>query len=128
MKLRITVEGKTYDVDVEVVDETQTPPAPPQVPAPSVKPPAARVAPVPYSRARQAARSDEKTCRSPLAGIVVSIAAAVGQAVAKSDLLLVIEAMKMETRILSEGDGTVKAVKVAAGDAVKSGQVLVEFE
>ena len=66
--------------------------------------------------------------RSPFAGVVISIAVEPGQQVAKGDPLLVIEAMKMETKIVSEAAGVVKAVCVAAGDAVKPGQILVELE
>ncbi len=123
MKLRISLEGKTYDVDVEVVDETPLlAPAGP-LPVREIKPP-----PPPFSRGPAAAKSDEKTCRSPIAGVVASVAVTVGQAVQKNGLLLVIEAMKMETRINSLGAGIVKTVLVGAGDPVKPGQVLIELE
>jgi biotin carboxyl carrier protein len=73
-------------------------------------------------------KSDEQTCRSPLAGVVASIGVEVGQAVEKDSQLLVLEAMKMETKLFSLGAGVVKAVLVAAGDPVKPGQVLIEIE
>ncbi len=126
MKLRITIEGRSYDVDVELVDEQpQVSPAP--MPAATVKiaPPVPAQPPI---RGRRPARGDDKTSRSPFAGVVVSVAAAAGQRLAKGDPLLVIEAMKMETKVVAEADGVVKAVCVAAGDAVRPGQVLVEFE
>jgi methylmalonyl-CoA carboxyltransferase small subunit len=122
VKLRITLEGRTYDVDVELVDGQQPAPAPPPTLAPrAIKPP-----PPPYSR--RLAKSDDHTCRSPFGGVVASIAVVVGQAVQKNDPLLVLEAMKMETKIFSLAAGTIKTVKVAPGDAVKPGQVLIELE
>lgn len=125
MKLRITIEGRTYDVDVELVDELALSPAP--LPAATVKI-ASPLPATPPARGRRAAKEDDGNVRSPFAGVVISVAAAAGRKVAKGDLLLVIEAMKMETSVVAEADGTVKAVSVAVGDAVKPGQVLVEFE
>jgi biotin carboxyl carrier protein len=124
MKLRITIEGKTYDVDVEVVAES---PAPEPEPARTAKP-TPPAAPPPRPRGIRPQETDDGICRSPLAGLVISVAAHAGQAVGKGDLLLVLEAMKMETKIGAAAAGVVKAVRVAAGDAVKPGQVLVEFE
>ena len=125
MKLRITIEGRVYDVDVELVDEQASSPAP--LPAATVKI-ASPLPSTPPPRGHRGAKEDDGAVRSPFAGVVISVAAAAGRRVAKGDLLLVIEAMKMETRIVAEADGTVKAVSVAAGDGVKPGQVLVEFE
>jgi biotin carboxyl carrier protein len=51
-----------------------------------------------------------------------------GQSVATNDLLLVLEAMKMETRVTAPAAGRVKSVNVKAGDSVKLGQVLIEFD
>jgi len=126
VKLRITIEGKTYDVDVELVDELAVSPAP--LPAATVKI-ASPLPPTPPIRGRRGVKQeDDGTLRSPLAAVVVAIAAAAGQKVEKGDLLMVIEAMKMETSIVAEAAGTVKAVPVAVGHAVKPGQALVEFE
>jgi methylmalonyl-CoA carboxyltransferase small subunit len=123
VKLRITLEGKTYDVDVEVVEEVQPPPVAQPITPRAIKPP-----PLPYVRGRKALKSDDHTCRSPLAGIVSSVAVTAGQAVQKNDLLLILEAMKMETRVFSQAAGSIKAVRVAPGDAVKPGQILIELE
>jgi methylmalonyl-CoA carboxyltransferase 1.3S subunit len=72
--------------------------------------------------------NEEKVCRSPVSGIVVRIAAQIGQKLQAGDILLVLEAMKMETNITSAIAGQVAAIKVAAGDSVQAGQVVVEFE
>jgi biotin carboxyl carrier protein len=124
VKLRITLEGTQYEVDVEIVEE------PPQAPlaSPSYAPRPVRPLPPPFVKGRRVAKSDDQTCRSPLSGLVSSIAVAVGQQVAKNDPLLVIEAMKMETKLFSQAPGTIKAVRVAPGDSVKPGQVLIELE
>jgi biotin carboxyl carrier protein len=118
------MEGKTYDVDVEVVPESQPVPEAPAYssPRPVKMPPPA------FTRGRRIPKSDEKTCRSPVAGVVTSVAVMSGQTVTKNDLLLIVEAMKMETRISSLAAGIIKSIRVAPGDAVKPGQVLIEFE
>ena len=69
-------------------------------------------------------RPEDKICRSPIAGVVVSVAAYVRQKVRQDDPVLVIEAMKMQTTIGAPVDGTVEAVHVAPGESVKPGQPL----
>ena len=128
MKLKITVDGKVYEVEVDVYE--------PEAPQPGYVPPAgAQAARVPAAPAAPAARpgagpvADEgKVCRSPIAGLVVRISAQVGQAIQANDVLLVLEAMKMETVITSPIAGKVARVNAAVGNAVQPGQVLVEFE
>ena len=70
---------------------------------------------------------ESKVCRSPIAGVVVRVSAQVGQTIQANDVLLVLEAMKMETAITSPVAGKVARVNVNAGGAVQAGQVLVEF-
>ena len=130
MKLRITVDGKSYDVDVEVFEPEPTQPGfhPPPghvrvsaatpIVAP-VLPPAADATPV---------ADESKVCRSPFAGNVSRITAQPGQTIQVNDVLLVLEAMKMETEITAPIAGKVAKINVSAGDAVRQGQVLVEFE
>jgi methylmalonyl-CoA carboxyltransferase small subunit len=130
VKLKVTIDGKTYEVEVETAEpEPQGPAAPRQFavnPAP-VKVPAAPVAP--QAPAAGGAPVDEtKVCRSPVSGIVVRVAAQVGQTLQTGDVLLVLEAMKMETNITAPNAGKIAAIKVNQGDGVQSGQVVVEFE
>lgn len=133
MKLKVTIDGKTYEVEVEAAEpETQGPPTPRQFavnPAP-VKLAAAPTAPAtPPPAAQGGAPVDEsKVCRSPVSGIVVRVAAQVGQSLQTGDVLLVLEAMKMETNITAPNAGKIAAIKVNQGDSVQSGQVVVEFE
>lgn len=125
MKLNITVDGRVYEVDVDVSEhETEGPLYYPPLysRAPAAPPPAA-------APRRRTPREDEgKVCRSPLAGTVARINAEIGQKIDVDDVLLVLEAMKMETVITAPFAGTVKAVNASVGDAVKQGEVLVEIE
>jgi methylmalonyl-CoA carboxyltransferase small subunit len=71
---------------------------------------------------------ESKLCRSPLAGAVARVDVEVGQEIGEGDVLLVLEAMKMETVITAPFAGTIKSVNAEVGDAVAQGQVLVEIE
>ncbi len=68
------------------------------------------------------------TLRAPMPAVVTAVLVEPGQEVKKGDILCRLEAMKMENEMASEADGTVKEVKVAAGDGVEKGQVLVVVE
>lgn len=136
MKLKITVHGVAYEVEVEVLDpgEGFAPPnALPQVRpsggsaarAESSAPPPRASAPVPRPGAGGASA---RSVASPIAGTVVEIKTRPGESVSEGQVLLVVEAMKMNTSIAAPAGGTIKEVKVSAGDAVREGQVLVEFE
>lgn len=70
---------------------------------------------------------DPKICRSPVSGIVTRVLIGSGEEVQAHDLMLVLEAMKMETNVEAPLSGKVKSVNVAPGEAVKIGQVLLEF-
>ncbi len=127
MKLKITINEKTYEVDVEAA-EPEAPAAPPlgyPVEPAHVRLPAA---PPPATPAPGPPVNEEKVCRSPVAGIVVKVVAQPGQTLQVGDILLVLEAMKMETNITAPAAGKVAAIKVAAGESVQSGQIVAEFE
>lgn len=134
MKLRITVEGTTYEVDVEVLEGAAPAAAPPASaaparaarPAPSAAP-AAAAPPRPKPGAAPAAGGASE-CIAPVAGNITKINVSPGDTVAENDVLVVLEAMKMETNVASPAAGTVKQVNVQAGDSVTQGQVLVELE
>ena len=130
MKLKITVDNKVYEVEVEATEPEQ--PAYPAgyVPPPSgVRIPAAPVAtPAAAAPAGGPPVNEDKVCRSPIAGIVVRAAAQPGQQIQVGDTLLVLEAMKMETNITAPMAGKISKMNVNVGDGVQGGQVLVEFE
>jgi methylmalonyl-CoA carboxyltransferase small subunit len=125
VKLKITVDGKTYEVEVEA---SEPEPAPVASPLPPVRLPAAAVAPPPAAAAAQPVADEGKVCRSPISGTVVRVTAQPGQAMQVGDILLVLEAMKMETNITAPVAAKVARLGAAVGEAVKTGQVLVEFE
>jgi methylmalonyl-CoA carboxyltransferase small subunit len=127
LKLKIAVEGKTYEVDVEVAQEEHPAYAHPSYRSPSVTLPA----PPPPVAAPQAGGgnvAEDKVCRSPIAGTVVRVNVSPGQQLQVNDPMMVLEAMKMETNITAPVAGKVKSIPVNAGDAVQMNQVLVEFE
>lgn len=120
-KLRITVEGKSYDVTVETLDEG----APSSAPA-SPRRSSAVAAPSAASAPKAAvAAAGSGQVPSPLAGKVVSVDAPAGSAVKAGDKLMTLEAMKMNTFVTSPSDGTVQEVHVTPGDSVEEGQALV---
>ena len=130
MKLNIAIDGKTYEVEVEAVEPTAPSPLMRGLPVGSaaVRVPAAP-APAPGRPAADSKPVDEaKVCRSPVSGIVIRVAAQVGQTLQTGDVLLVLEAMKMETNITAPAPGKIAAIPVKEGESVQSGQVVVEFE
>lgn len=124
-KLRVTVDGKTFDVVVEALDEqgkaTALPSHAPSFQQTSIAPPPSS-APKPAAAAGPAGAG---SVTSPLAGRVVSIDCQVGQKVASGAQLATVEAMKMNTFVYAASEGTVASINVAPGDAVEEGQVLV---
>jgi methylmalonyl-CoA carboxyltransferase small subunit len=134
VKLNITVDSRSYEVDVEVLEEDNGRPLggylPPHPTSSSVMMPSlAVVAPSNGGGRGPASDADPaNVCRSPIAGIVIKIQAQVGQQLRADDPLLVLEAMKMETNVTAPRDGKVKDIYVRPGDGVQVNQVLVEFE
>jgi methylmalonyl-CoA carboxyltransferase 1.3S subunit len=131
VQLTLTIDSKKYVVDVEVVEgeEVRMPASFPE-PTSTLKSHASTpVAAAPAAVAPVAdGLPDEKVCRSPISGVVFKIDVAVGQKIAVDELVAVLEAMKMETNITAHVAGTVKKIYISPGEAVKNGQVLVEFE
>jgi biotin carboxyl carrier protein len=131
LKLTIGIGAKTYEVEVEIPEDDSAPKPhyiPAQGTAAKTAAPAAPAAGAPKASAPEGSVNESKVCRSPIAGMVTRVDVKPGQQIKANDLLLVLEAMKMETTVPSPVAGTVKTVKVAQGDGVKLNQVLVEFE
>jgi methylmalonyl-CoA carboxyltransferase 1.3S subunit len=133
MQLAVTIDGKKYVVDVEVEEGEEVRMAFPDVSSTIQARPAAPVAPTlaaapPVATPASDGYADDKVCRSPIAGVVFKIICQVGQVLQADDLLVVLEAMKMETNITAHVPGKVKKILVTAGEAAKPGQALVEFE
>jgi len=130
---RITVNGKSYDVVVEDLGRPAHAPAgAPHAPAAAAQP-AASATPAPAAPAAPAAASSTGaggatiTVKAPMPGTVLSYKVVVGQKVKRGDVLLLLEAMKMENEIVAPQDGTVTALRVAASTAVNTGDPLVDL-
>jgi len=128
--LRITFNGKSYDVVAEIIgDDVSVAPAPrPAAPRPSAPRGAAAATPAPVAPAPKPAAAPAAGAGdlpSPLAGKVVSIDAPVGTAVAEGQTVITLEAMKMNTTVPAPCAGTITAVHVNAGDSVEEGQALL---
>jgi methylmalonyl-CoA carboxyltransferase 1.3S subunit len=128
MKLRITLDQKTYEVDVEVAEDDRAPASAAHAYIPAAPTALPSGPPPPRPAAPDSNVAEDKVCRSPVAGIVVRVNAQPGQQIQANDPVLVLEAMKMETNITSPVAGKVKAINANVGDGVQVGQVLVEFE
>lgn len=125
MKFRVTLNGKTYEVEAEkgapMPETVYTAPA--AAPAPAVEVPAA-AAPAPASAAAPAAVSGT-VVSSPLPGNVLAIEVNPGEAVKAGQVLVLIEAMKMENEIVAPCDGVVKQILVNKGAVVATGDKLL---
>lgn len=125
-QLRITIEGRTYDVQVEILGE-ESPSVQPLV-GHAVRPAAVAapaVVPAPAAPKPAPAAAGAGDIHSPLAAVVVSVDVAVGQTVAAGDKVATLEAMKMNTVVASPHAGTVRSINVKQGDAVEEGQVIL---
>lgn len=126
--LRVTVDGKAYEVTIEMFDDAIEPatlpamaPPTPIISAP-VPLPAAVAVPAPSVGAPVTGPGD---IRSPLAGRVVAIEAKPGQTVSEGQQVITLEAMKMNTYIYAPKAGQVSKVCVNPGDAVEEGAMLM---
>ena len=119
MQLRVTVNGVEYEVEVEVEEE-------PKPTLGAIFMTGGSFVPPPVS-ASTASSVGGNGVQAPLAGTVARVLVEEGQSIEAGDVIVVLEAMKMETEITAPRNGTVAAVLVAAGAAVTGGQVLVEL-
>jgi methylmalonyl-CoA carboxyltransferase 1.3S subunit len=131
LKLQIGIDGNTYEVEIEVLEDDEKPHPPVYGSygnAYAMTPTTVNLPPAKTAAAPEEVGDEDKICRSPVTGVVVKTLVEAGQTIAENELIMVIEAMKMETNVTAPNAGVVKTVRVAAGDAVKVNQVVVEFE
>ena len=145
MKYVATINGKKYEVEVEKLEAYKSldrngvaAPAAPVLPAsapvqrpaaPAPAPVAAAPAPAPAPAAapapKAAAPAGATTVEAPMPGKILNIKVSEGQAVKFGEVVVIMEAMKMETEIVAPADGTVRKILVKAGDSVDTGAALV---
>ncbi len=114
-KYNVTVNGTAYEITLEVVDAADVkaaPAAPAVAPAPAAAPAAAP------------ATAGGETVAAPMPGNILAVNVQNGATVKKGDVLMILEAMKMENEIMSPCDGTVASVNVTKGSTVETGAVL----
>jgi biotin carboxyl carrier protein len=136
-RLRITVNGISYDVEVEVLEDdepTSFPnnasphPVMPDLPSAAQQSSSPAPKPAPAAQESQAPVNGARTLTSPISGIVAEIRVTPGTQVQENDPVIVLEAMKMNTNVSSPVAGTVKSILIKTGESVSQGQVLLEYE
>lgn len=126
-KYRVTVNGRSYEVDVEDMGTSAASavPAPVAAPAPAAPAPAAPAlvaAPVPAAAPVAAGAS---TIVAPMPGKILKVLVSQGTAVTKGQVVLILEAMKMENEIFADAAGTVSQITTKEGDSVNTGDTLL---
>ncbi len=136
----VTVNGIAYDVTVEettgrpvreyraaapVTAPAPIPAAAAPVTSPAAAPAAAPVAAEPVSAAPATGGTKGRvSVEAPMPGKILSVKASIGQTIKKGEVILILEAMKMENEIVSPEDGVIASIDVTSGDAVESGTLL----
>ena len=128
MKYKVNLNGKIYEVEVEegkamLLDEYEAKAPVSAAPAAPAAPAPAAPAAAPAAAAAPSAAGFNVT--SPLPGNILNIKVSNGQSVKAGDVLIIIEAMKMENEVLAPQDGTVKQILVNKGAVVATGDVLL---
>ncbi len=128
MKYVVTLKDKTYEVEVEegeamILDEYEV--KAPAAAAPAAAPAAAAPVAAAPAAAAPAALAAGTTVEAPLPGNVLSIKVAQGDSVKQGDVLLIIEAMKMENEVAAPCDGSVQQIVASVGQMVSTGDALI---
>lgn len=118
---RITVNGTAYDVAVEELGAGTVSAAAPVAAAPVAAAPAA---PAPAAAPAASGSAGSVVVSSPMPGKILGVKANVGAAVKQGDVILVLEAMKMENEVVAPQDGTIASINVSTGDSVEAGDTL----
>ena len=126
MKYELTLNGRTYEVEVELAEPMLMQEFQSYAPAPAApSAPVVEAAPSAAPAAAPAVTGAGEKVDSPMPGTILKVNVAAGQTVKEGDLLVVLEAMKMENEIFAPKGGTVSQVLVEKGASVNTGDVLV---
>ena len=129
-KFKINVDGTEYKVEMEEIGAPVPTPADAVAPVAAPAPAPVAAAPAPAAEAVSAPAADAVTPAgddaqlAPMPGKILDIKLAVGSTVAKNDVVLILEAMKMENEIVAESAGTITGIHVNKGDMVNPGDAL----
>lgn len=125
-KFNVTVNGKSYEVEVEEAGSAHVAAPAARPAAPVAAAPAPKAAPAaPAAAPKAAAPAGAGTITAPMSGNIFKLLVKPGDAVKNGQAVIILEAMKMENEIFAPCDGTVKEVRVAQGATVQPGDVLV---
>ncbi len=125
-KFDVKVNGKSYEVEIEEIGAGYVPAQPQQ--AAAVRAEAAAPAAAVQAEAPKAAVAGGETINAPLPGNILDVKVAAGESVKSGQILMILEAMKMENEILAPHDGVIASVAVQKGATVGSGDVLASFK
>ena len=106
-KYRVNVNGTSYEIEIELMSETE-----------------AKAAPAPVATAAPAASGEGEAIASPMPGTILDVKVNVGDSVKKGQVLMILEAMKMENEIMAGTDGVVTSIGVTKGASVQTGDAL----
>ena len=126
-KYKITVNGQTYEVEVEEIGGievspvlTEPAPAPVEQPKPQPKPQAVKP--------KTSGKAGKNKINAPMPGTILSIKKKVRDKIQKGDVVMILEAMKMENEIIAHGDGVVTSIDISEGASVNPGDILLTYE
>jgi glutaconyl-CoA decarboxylase len=132
-KYKITVDGKAYEVEVDDLVQGAAVSAAPVVAAPAVSAPAPATAPAKEKvdatapAVQPVGDSKGEKLLAPMPGTILSVVVAPGQSVRKNEVLLILEAMKMENEIVAHRDAVIEGIFVQKGSVVNAGDALVSY-
>lgn len=112
-KYKVNVNGTSYEIEIELMSETEAKAAPAAAPASAPAPAAAPVA-----------SGEGEKISSPMPGTILDIKVNVGDSVKKGQVLMILEAMKMENEIMAGADGVITSIGVTKGASVQTGDAL----
>jgi len=129
---KITVNGQTYEVEVEEIGGTISQSAQVQAeptPAPAIKQPNHQPQPKPQAtKPKTSGTAGKNKITAPMPGTILSIKKKPGDTIQKGEVVMILEAMKMENEIIAPEDGVVTSVDTNEGASVNTGDILLTFE
>ena len=123
-KYKVNVNGSLYEITLEVVDDVALPAS-----APAAQTAAPAASPAPAAQPAPSAEAGAGTqINAPMPGTILSVSVAKGDTVKKGQVLVILEAMKMENEIMSPCDGVITSDNVAQGAAVDTGALICSIQ